>query len=90
MSYKKATQILPRELLEQVQEYVDGEYLYIPRITEKKKGWGSGTTTRQELLERNLRIYEAYQNGVSPAQLAKEHFLSPKSIRRILSQMKKK
>lgn len=89
MSYKKATQVLPQELLEQVQEYVDGEYLYIPRITENKKDWGSETSTRKELQARNRRIYEAYLNGVSVADLAQEHFLSPKSIQRILSQMKK-
>lgn len=89
MSYKKATQVLPQELLEQVQEYVDGEYLYIPRITEYKKDWGSETSTRKELQARNRRIYEAYLNGASVADLAQEHFLSPKSIQRILSQMKK-
>lgn len=89
MSYKKATQVLPQELLEQVQEYVDGEYLYIPRITENKKDWGSETSTRKELQARNRRIYEAYLNGASVANLAQEHFLSPKSIQRILSQMKK-
>ena len=36
MSYKKAAHILPRELLEQVQEYVDGEYLYIHGKKEAK------------------------------------------------------
>ena len=37
MSYKKATQILPQELLSQVQEYIDGEFLYIPRLSAHKK-----------------------------------------------------
>lgn len=89
MSYKKATQVLPQELLEQVQEYVDGEYLYIPRITENKKDWGSGTTTRRELQARNQSIYEAHLRGASVSELAEKYFLSPKSIQRILSQMKK-
>ena len=40
MSYKKATQILPQELLIKVQEYIDGEFLYIPRISDNKKNWG--------------------------------------------------
>ena len=31
MSYQKADRILPRELLEQVQEYVDGALIYIPK-----------------------------------------------------------
>ncbi len=90
MSYKKAEKILPRELLEQVQQYVDGEYLYIPRLSGHKQNWGSATTTRRELQERNRKIYEAYQSGASTAELAREFYLSPKSIQRILSQMKQK
>lgn len=89
MSYKKAAHIPPRELLEQVQEYVDGEYLYIPRVTENKKDWGSATATRQELRERNRRIYDAWLAGASVQELAESHFLSPKSIQRIITQMKK-
>ncbi len=37
MSYKKAIHILPEELLELIQEYVDGEYIYIPRKSNNKK-----------------------------------------------------
>ena len=31
MGYKKAAHVLPQHLLRAIQEYVDGEYLYIPR-----------------------------------------------------------
>ena len=34
MSYKKADKILPKELLELIQQYVEGESIYIPRRTE--------------------------------------------------------
>ena len=37
MGYKKATHILPHDLLLKVQEYIDGEFLYIPRISDNKK-----------------------------------------------------
>lgn len=37
MSYKRAIHILPNDLLEMVQEYVDGEFIYIPRKSGKKK-----------------------------------------------------
>lgn len=90
MSYKKATHVLPPKLLKQVQEYVDGEYLYIPRVTEHKKDWGTATTTRQELQDRNKRIYDAWLAGASVEQLSEEFFLSVKSIQRIIAQMKKK
>ena len=64
MSYQKADRILPRELLEQVQEYVDGALIYIPKTAWHKKRWGEGTSTRQELRFRNQQIYSDYLSGL--------------------------
>lgn len=90
MSYNKATNILPTDLLEKVQEYVDGEYIYIPRISQNKKKWGAGTSTREELEVRNNQIYKDYLEGINPNHLAQKYFLSLKSIQRIIGQQKKK
>lgn len=84
MSYKKAEEILPKELLEQVQEYVDGQNLYIPRKSGHKKAWGCGTTYRDELHQRNRRIRDEHRAGLTARQLAKKYHLSEKSISRIL------
>lgn len=89
MSYKKAIYILPNDLLEKVQEYVDGECIYIPRKLENKKEWGSRTVTRQELYKRNTQIYEDYLAGDSTQDLSRNYFLSLKSIQRIIRQQKK-
>ena len=89
MSYKNATQGLPPDLLRQVQAYVDGEFLYIPRLPERKKAWGDSTTTRQELACRNSRIYTAYLAGTSAGELAKQYYLSEKSIYRIIGKREK-
>lgn len=89
MSYKSATQILPQDLLLKVQEYIDGEFIYIPRISDNKKGWGATTSTRQELQERNQRIYEEYLSGKPMDFLANKYFLSLKSIQRIVGQLRK-
>ncbi|MDE6260165.1 MAG: hypothetical protein K2M42_04785 [Oscillospiraceae bacterium] len=89
MSYKKATHILPRELLEKVQEYIDGESIYIPKISDNKKSWGAATSTRQELLDRNEHIYMDYLAGTRMQDLAEKYFLSVKSIQRIIGQFKK-
>ena len=40
MKYIKATDVLPVEILEIIQEYIDGEYIYIPRKCENHKSWG--------------------------------------------------
>lgn len=88
MSYKKAEDILPPELLRQVQRYVDGEFIYIPRISDHKKDWGTETSTREELRVRNQTIYAEYCAGSRVDALAEKHFLSVKSIQRIVRQMK--
>lgn len=89
MSYKKAAHVLPEELLRKVQEYVDGEFIYILRASDNKKGWGETTTTRQELHERNEQIYAEYLAGQRMEALADKYFLSLKSIQRIIRQLKK-
>lgn len=89
MSYKKATHVLPRDLLEKIQEYVDGEFLYIPRVTGNKKDWGASTSTRRELRERNDLIFKEYLVGKCMQALAEKYFLSIKSIQRIVGQLKK-
>ena len=40
MGYKAAAQVLPEDLLLAVQEYIDGEYLYIPRKEGSRRSWG--------------------------------------------------
>lgn len=89
MSYIKATHILPQELLEKIQEYIDGEYIYIPRISDNKKEWGATTSTRQELRDRNIHIFSDYLAGSHMETLAEKYFLSLKSIQRIIGQLKK-
>lgn len=84
MSYQKAVHILPAELLRKVQEYVDGETLYIPRVPDKKRKWGTGTTFRSELAMRDRQIYQEYVDGASQTQLQEKFYLSEKSIQRIL------
>lgn len=86
MSYRSADQILPNELLVLVQQYVDGDYLYIPRKESKRKKWGENTTIKQELEARNTAIYEDYVFGMSMEELAEKYFLSEKSIQRVVYQ----
>ena len=89
MRYKNATQHLPKELLEQVQQYADGEFLYIPRIKGAKREWGAKTAARRELIARNERIYKEYLAGASTDALSRCYFLSVKSIQRIVASQKR-
>ena len=37
MSYRRAEEVLPRDVIELIWQYIDGENLYIPRKTENKQ-----------------------------------------------------
>jgi Mor family transcriptional regulator len=84
MSYKKAKDLLPAELIELIQKYVDGEYIYIPRREDNKKSWGSSTSTRRDLNMRNSKIYTDYLSGIDINTLSVKYYLSSKSIQRII------
>ncbi len=89
MSYVKADCLLPRELLEQLQEYADGMYLYIPKKLDHRKEWGTSTNYKNEIRKRDADIFEKFRMGHRTAELAEEYYLSVKSIQRILLKEKK-
>lgn len=82
MSYIRAEDVLPKELIEIIQQYVNGKNIYIP--CKEKDTWGTWTDTKQYYRSRNNEISEKYKNGVSIKILADEYSLSEKSIQRII------
>ena len=84
MSYIKAEEILPEELIRRIQEYADGVYIYIPRKPGTRHAWGQETGYKAELKARNHRIRTDYAAGESVSALSRRYHLSEKSIRRIL------
>ncbi len=82
MSYVKAEDVLPKELIEAIQQYMSGKSIYIP--CKEKKIWGSQTKTKQYYNIRNHEICEKHKNGVSVKILATTYSLSEKSIQRII------
>ena len=84
MSYIKAEEILPEELIRKIQEYADGVYIYIPRKPGPRHPWGQETAYKSELKIRNDRIRSDYAAGASVTELSQKYHLSEKSIRRIL------
>ena len=82
MSYISAEEVLPKELIETIQQYVSGKSIYIP--CKEKKVWGSQTETKQYYKIRNQEICIKYKNGVSIKTLATTYSLTEKSIQRII------
>lgn len=88
MGYKRAVDMLPLELILQIQKYVDGESIYIPRAAGKERKWGESTDTRLTLDLRNKEIYHKYISGVRVQRLAEEYHISTQGIYKILSKTK--
>lgn len=89
MKYVNAQNVLPEEVIKIIQEYIDGEFLYIPRKNGNQMSWGEKSGAKESLNERNKKIYGSYEAGASIPRLSQCYFLSEQSIRRIISQEKK-
>ncbi len=90
MKYRNAQNVLPEEVIKIIQEYIDGEFLYIPKKNGNQLSWGEKSGAKQSLKERNGKIFGSYQAGTSIPALAQINFLSEQSIRRIVSEEKKR
>lgn len=83
MKYINAAEILPEKLLKELQTYIEGEVLYIPK-TSTKKQWGSISGSRLFYLERNKEIQRLYKEGHSIDVLAKRYGLAYSTIKKII------
>lgn len=84
MGYKNVREVLPDDLIKKIQEYVDGEYIYIPR-KEKRN-----VNSERENTIRDKEIYEKYQNGYTVKRLAEEYFISSQGIYKIIAKQRRK
>lgn len=87
MNYQNANNILPNRLVQEIQQYVQGEYIYIP-IKDKVTN-SAPTEYEQELIKRNEHIFTKSLVGISNSELADRYHLSASSIRRIIIQQRK-
>lgn len=83
MKYVNAAEILPEKLLEQIQTYINGEVLYIPKVSTKL-GWGTVNGSRSFYRERNKEIQRLYKEGYSMETLAKKFNLAYSTIKKII------
>lgn len=84
MKYIKADSVLPIALVEELQSYIQGGYIYVPSRKDSKKKWGELSGCRYEIEQRNRKIRKDYQQGKSVDELADIYHLSVHSIRKII------
>ncbi len=83
MKYKNAAEILPSSLLKELQTYINGDILYVPK-TDSKKEWGSLSGSRLYYQQRNREIRERWNTGVSIDMLADQYGLTSSTIKKII------
>jgi len=82
LKYVNAKDVLPPDVLSEVQKYACGALIYIPKTD--KIGWGQLSGARAEVIIRNKNIMTEYQSGTSIYELMNKYCLSEASIRKIV------
>ena len=83
MKYKNAAEILPASLLKELQTYINGDILYVPKADSKME-WGSLSGSRLYYQQRSREIRERWNTGVSIDMLANQYGLTSSTIKKII------
>lgn len=83
MEYKNAAQILPEKLLQEVQAYVDGGILYIPKASSRKQ-WGIVNGSQRFYVTRNWEIKKLFREGTAITELSRQYGLAASTIKKII------
>ena len=75
MSYINAEEVLPKHLMEEIQKYIDGQLIYIPRKNENVLSWGEKNGTKVKLAERNQMIVNRFYSGETITELSQAYYL---------------
>lgn len=86
MKYKNAEEILPASLVAEIQKYVQGTQLYIPKESGNRMGWGERNGQRRQIRLRNREIRQRHKSGCDIQQLMDSYHLGYESIRKIIYQ----
>lgn len=84
MKYYKADSVFPKELLEEIQKYVQDGLIYIPKSKDCHIKWGEISGSRESIKKRNNEIRNKFQNSVHIESLANEYYLSVETIKKIV------
>ena len=84
MKYVKARDVFPVPLLAEMQKYIQGELVYIPKSPTSYKKWGANTGTKNATAQRNETMVRAFKAGTTIPQLADLYNLAEDTIKKIV------
>ena len=88
MNYKNAKNVLPEKLLKEIQKYIEGELLYIPHSTARRRAWGERSGSKEIYNLRNKEIISLKNKGRSVSEIAENFCLSEDTVRKIIASSK--
>ena len=84
MKYVKAQAVFPESLLQEMQKYIQGELVYIPKSPDNYKKWGAKTGAKNTIVQRNRNMVRAFKAGTPVSQLADLYNLAEDTIKKIV------
>jgi Mor family transcriptional regulator len=88
MQYKNAKEVLPPRLLKEMQKYIQGDLIYIPKAQKERAAWGEVSGSRKLIAKRNEEIFRLYNHGKSFEELEETFHVSMDTIRKIIYKMR--
>ncbi len=83
MKYINAAEILPEQLLKELQTYIDGSVIYVPKASTKNE-WGATSGARTFYQERNKEIQKLFKEDYSIEVLTEQYGLAYSTIKKII------
>jgi len=84
MKSAKAQALLPDNLLAEIQKYIQGEVIYIPKPHNDRKRWGENNGAKVQTAQRNSEMQQSYRAGVAVVELADFYGLAEDTVRKIV------
>lgn len=90
MATTRAELVLPASLINEIQKYIQGQEIYIPKAAENYARWGERSGIRADLNRRNCEIQALYLEGAGIEDLMARFHLGYDSIRKIVRDQRRK
>jgi len=84
MKYINAESAFPKRLLEELQQYVQGGWVYVPTLKHSRIGWGERSGSREALRRRNAEMRLRFSEGDTIEQLSSEYGLAYDTVKKIV------
>ena len=82
MKYRNAAELLPLQLLQELQKYAQGETIYISKV--RRKPWGEGTDAKSFYSKRDADVRKHYSHGADLRKLSEDYFISEDAVKKII------